>query len=295
MWHEPRAVRRRKRAARTRLLSHTAVSCNVRICSVDTEGDQVPSTLTMEGVAVGLRDKLDRLAGSVAAGTGVMLTGRPFRGGSHREEHERDAAAAHQLEGQPRVINHLGRTALYQTENVTVISVQRGDLDEGFADPALGSGLFLSDSLNQLRAFAENLPEESFPADWRERLDQESTQTSQLPAGWIEYLDGLKPAERVRVARLLSVLPETALSGATFRDLVDMDFQVALMAGKLEKSDSLTDGMELPREELAEVAVSSEGSIDHALAMMFIRLGPPPEPTEVDYVPASSGGGGAQQ
>jgi hypothetical protein len=53
--------------------------------------------------------------------------------------------------------------------------------------------------------------------------------------------------------------------------------------------------VELSQEQLQETVNSSEGSLEHALALLFIRLGPPPEPTEVDYVPVSNGGGGAQQ
>lgn len=48
-------------------------------------------------------------------------------------------------------------------------------------------------------------------------------------------------------------------------------------------------------EEAACVAPAAEGSIDHALAKLFLQLGPPPEPTENDYAPASNGDGGAQQ
>jgi hypothetical protein len=31
------------------------------------------------------------------------------------------------------------------------------------------------------------------------------------------------------------------------------------------------------------------------LARLFLRLGPPPEPTELDHEPVSSGDGGAKQ
>ncbi|MFI1606968.1 hypothetical protein ACH4YN_33285 [Streptomyces griseofuscus] len=44
-----------------------------------------------------------------------------------------------------------------------------------------------------------------------------------------------------------------------------------------------------------EVAPVAEQTIEHTLARMFMRLGPPPEPTELDYESAGSGGGGAQQ
>ncbi|MGW9029138.1 hypothetical protein ACWGQ5_34415 [Streptomyces sp. NPDC055722] len=51
----------------------------------------------------------------------------------------------------------------------------------------------------------------------------------------------------------------------------------------------------LGREEIEAVAPIAEETIEHTLARMFMRLGPPPEPTELDYTPSGSGGGGAQQ
>lgn len=51
----------------------------------------------------------------------------------------------------------------------------------------------------------------------------------------------------------------------------------------------------LTDEEASTVSATSAQSLDHALAMLFIRLGPPPEPSAIDYAPASKGGGGIQQ
>jgi hypothetical protein len=51
----------------------------------------------------------------------------------------------------------------------------------------------------------------------------------------------------------------------------------------------------LTAEEATALAPVSEASLEHALALLFLRLGPPPEPIENDYVPASNGDGGAQQ
>ncbi|MER5370367.1 hypothetical protein [Streptomyces sp. NPDC002722] len=48
-------------------------------------------------------------------------------------------------------------------------------------------------------------------------------------------------------------------------------------------------------DETSAVAPTSMQSLDHAMAMLFIRLGPPPETTETNYAPVSNGGGGAQQ
>lgn len=51
----------------------------------------------------------------------------------------------------------------------------------------------------------------------------------------------------------------------------------------------------LTHEEASTVSATSVQSLDHALGMLFIRLGPPPEPSAIDYEPASNGGGGVQQ
>lgn len=56
-----------------------------------------------------------------------------------------------------------------------------------------------------------------------------------------------------------------------------------------------TDESLAPDEE-AVVAVTSGEILNHALARLFLRLGPPPEPTELDdHEPVSSGDGGAKQ
>lgn len=48
-------------------------------------------------------------------------------------------------------------------------------------------------------------------------------------------------------------------------------------------------------DEKSTVAPTSMQSLDHAMGMLFIRLGPPPEATETNYAPVSNGDGGAQQ
>ncbi|MEU5243662.1 hypothetical protein AB0G81_06015 [Streptomyces asoensis] len=48
-------------------------------------------------------------------------------------------------------------------------------------------------------------------------------------------------------------------------------------------------------EEVEDVAPAAEETIDHTLARLFLRLGPPPEASELDYTPAGRGGGGAHQ
>lgn len=47
--------------------------------------------------------------------------------------------------------------------------------------------------------------------------------------------------------------------------------------------------------DLSTAAQTSAQALDQAMATLFLELGPPPEPTEIDYTPTSNGGGGAQQ
>ncbi|MEV7793387.1 hypothetical protein AB0O68_15550 [Streptomyces sp. NPDC087512] len=51
----------------------------------------------------------------------------------------------------------------------------------------------------------------------------------------------------------------------------------------------------LEPEDAAAAAPAAEETLESALARLFLRLGPPPEPTELDYTPVGRGGGGAQQ
>lgn len=62
-----------------------------------------------------------------------------------------------------------------------------------------------------------------------------------------------------------------------------------------EGNDLRDHSEDLSAEDSAAVASTSEQTLDHAMAMLFIKLGPPPEPTENKYAPASNGGGGAEQ
>lgn len=54
-------------------------------------------------------------------------------------------------------------------------------------------------------------------------------------------------------------------------------------------------GAPLSPQETAAAAPPAGQSIERALALLFIRLGPPPEPAELDYSPAGHGGGGTAQ
>ncbi|MEU4168415.1 hypothetical protein AB0F46_16265 [Streptomyces sp. NPDC026665] len=48
-------------------------------------------------------------------------------------------------------------------------------------------------------------------------------------------------------------------------------------------------------EDVEVAAPAAEEAIDHELARLFLRLGPPPEPTSHDYTSTGTDGGGAQQ
>ncbi|MET9141997.1 hypothetical protein [Streptomyces parvulus] len=69
----------------------------------------------------------------------------------------------------------------------------------------------------------------------------------------------------------------------------------ALDATTVERTRRIVKGQRLGPEEIENVAPAAEETIDHTLARLFLRLGPPPEANELDYTPAGRGGGGAQQ
>ncbi|GLX19674.1 hypothetical protein Slala02_29890 [Streptomyces lavendulae subsp. lavendulae] len=51
----------------------------------------------------------------------------------------------------------------------------------------------------------------------------------------------------------------------------------------------------LGRRDAEAVASSAGQTLDRTMAWMFVRLGPPPEPTATSYTPAADGGGGARR
>lgn len=54
-------------------------------------------------------------------------------------------------------------------------------------------------------------------------------------------------------------------------------------------------GQDLPPDERRQLAETTAATINHTLAMLFLRLGPPPEDIARDTRPVTSGGGGAHQ
>ncbi|PAZ10498.1 hypothetical protein CLM62_40850 [Streptomyces sp. SA15] len=65
--------------------------------------------------------------------------------------------------------------------------------------------------------------------------------------------------------------------------------------GHIEDGGDEGDSGTLPVEETQLVADAAANTINHTLARLFLRLGPPPESANGEYMPVSSGGGGAQQ
>jgi hypothetical protein len=54
-------------------------------------------------------------------------------------------------------------------------------------------------------------------------------------------------------------------------------------------------GQDLPPDERRQLAETTAATINHTLAMLFLRLGPPPDDIARDTRPVTSGGGGAHQ
>ncbi|GAA2505090.1 hypothetical protein [Streptomyces gobitricini] len=101
---------------------------------------------------------------------------------------------------------------------------------------------------------------------------------------WAEAVERLRDS-----AEVAGLQPESVLNFQ--REAVIRSVELARIRRVL--AASLTNGLSTAEREA--VAADSGNAIDHALAMLFLRLGPPPGPTELDYTPAGNGGGGAQQ
>ncbi|QOV38781.1 hypothetical protein IM697_10605 [Streptomyces ferrugineus] len=61
------------------------------------------------------------------------------------------------------------------------------------------------------------------------------------------------------------------------------------------QADPDFDVRHLDAEEIRTAAAKAEETIEHTLARLFLRLGPPPESTGLNFSPVESGGGGARQ
>lgn len=131
------------------------------------------------------------------------------------------------------------------------------------------------------------------------------------PARYVDYHQTLEIAFESSKNSLhsgISVDPEQSrrfrsiLRGLRDGNLIRSEGDEKIVIGLLHQmEDGSAVGMEgalvpsLGLEGSDAVAHVAEETIEHAMARMFLRLGPPPESTELDYVPAGSDGGGAHQ
>ncbi|MBO8189253.1 hypothetical protein [Streptomyces spirodelae] len=95
--------------------------------------------------------------------------------------------------------------------------------------------------------------------------------------------------QRLRLLWLMSAFLEHSDSQAIFK--AAHTWNEALLVAD-DEEDPLP---QISEKEAAAVGSEAGKSLEYALARLFLRLGPPPEPTAVEYAPASSGGGGTQQ
>lgn len=116
--------------------------------------------------------------------------------------------------------------------------------------------------------------------------------------GWDGYADGLaeaaahaasQPAEQATVAEVVDWLTGTY----KLSEREDAVFQAAVRAWHADTDKPPLESLSL--EELRRRAWESGSTINHTLARMFLKLGPPPEGAGGDMIPVASDGGGAQQ
>ncbi|MDQ0601940.1 putative nucleotidyltransferase [Streptomyces canus] len=128
--------------------------------------------------------------------------------------------------------------------------------------------------------------------------------------GFIISLPTPGALDSVEIIQLARQIIDRMESPARVDDLESADGEAANTAAKHESestvSGSFARGTRVyPRADIdllvqpvdhEELEVdAAEQSIERSLAALFLRLGPPPEPTELDYSPAGSGDGGAHQ
>jgi hypothetical protein len=158
------------------------------------------------------------------------------------------------------------------------------------------------DVVAEILAEEENsraLPAESDPrAHWRKRvLRHMAGEAAKEP----EQLPRHSATKRLMEGDLVS---ENELRAAVMaaQGLVGQDAASAIaLRGRARRLGHVEDGGDeghsgaLLAEDAQLVADIAADAINHTLARLFMRLGPPPEGASGDYMPVSSGGGGAQQ
>ncbi|MEV5439579.1 hypothetical protein AB0K80_26745 [Streptomyces sp. NPDC052682] len=111
------------------------------------------------------------------------------------------------------------------------------------------------------------------------------------------------PGDEERIDFLIKIRPQLAeLYGRSEEELTPERLWAltelplnASMLNQLHTRFAASGSPPLSPDMRAAVSKRAEQSIDQALAMLFIRLGPPPEMTGADCVPVSNSGGGIQQ
>ncbi|MFE5943129.1 hypothetical protein [Streptomyces sp. NPDC056480] len=153
--------------------------------------------------------------------------------------------------------------------------------------------------------------EEELPRGWELALGQLSEESLKRLIDFLPKAESFGSEVPIRVHAFLSAnVPASGFLAPPHPDLAS-DTLLRALRMRLDRAaprygqrkpapsprtPAAEDSADLSPAERASVAVDAASSIDHALAMLFVRLGPPPEESEIDnYSPASSGGGGVKQ
>ncbi|MER7842205.1 hypothetical protein ABTY98_41580 [Streptomyces sp. NPDC096040] len=102
-------------------------------------------------------------------------------------------------------------------------------------------------------------------------------------------LRGLEPGTPISRMELLGALGEALVAAEA------LSAQTAQRVGHAEDDQDVGELWPLSAEEAKLVSGAAASTINHTLARLFLRLGPPPTGASGDFMPVSSGGGGAHQ
>ncbi|WP_282793073.1 hypothetical protein [Streptomyces sp. CC224B] len=125
----------------------------------------------------------------------------------------------------------------------------------------------------------------------------QSTPTDLLQA-YREVLDKTQQLEQQLNSFITPYLPRLKLSASDIdptAGLASLAISYRGLVSAVEDEEDLTRKEEITAEEAQLAADAAAKMINKVLARLFLRLGPPPENASGDYMPVSSGGGGAQQ
>jgi len=131
----------------------------------------------------------------------------------------------------------------------------------------------------------------------REKLHFWANSTAQEQLRKIDWGDG--DEKDIRAGEIVTNYSNTDVDIILTLDgqrIQEANLRKTLRAYKRAYADYLHSTRHLDREEKTALAPVAGQTVDHTLAWLFIRLGPPPEPTEMEHEPVgSSGGGGVRQ